>query len=80
MHQQPSATTLVKPVIPAWRGMPCATTARPRAPAHRKPCCKALDRILANTGKLPLEALSKNFITAFMGALSHPGGKRYPDL
>jgi hypothetical protein len=46
-----------------------------RLMAHQKPERKAMERILANTGKLPLEESSRGFITALMGALSHPGGK-----
>jgi uncharacterized protein YbbK (DUF523 family) len=46
--------------------------------AHHQPDCNTLERILADTNKLPLEELSRNFIAVLMAALSHPGGKTCP--
>ncbi|MBE9537809.1 MAG: DUF1722 domain-containing protein [Proteobacteria bacterium] len=40
-----------------------------------KPDCEALERILADTDRLPLEELSRIFITALMAALSHRSAK-----
>ena len=48
-----------------------------RLMAHHQPDCKTLERILADTEKLPLEELSRNFIAALMAALSHPGAKMH---
>jgi len=43
--------------------------------SRHKPDCEALERILADPDRLPLEELSRIFITALMATLSHRSAK-----